>query len=460
MRTKLALFWGRVSVSLWFLPSLMTLGAAGLAAATVELDSSLQASRRADLYFAFGGGVEGARGVLTAIASTMITVTGVIFSITIVALQLASSQFTPRVLRNFMADRISQGVLGVFIATFTYTLLVLRTVRSADDDGSAFVPAMSVGVAIGLALLSIGALILYIHHAARSIQVAVVLDRATRETLGLVDRLFPEPIGGPADDAEPPGPAGPGATVTTPTGGYLQAVDEDAIFAVPSEGRLTIWMEPRIGEFILPGSSIATVWPAAAVDEHVAHAICQAFILDYERTLQQDVELGVRQIADIALRALSPGVNDPTTAVACLNRLAEILVRFGTRRMPRQVRTAEDGRVSFVARATTFEQLVEASLPQLRHYGIADPIFAAHLVRTVGRVGALVPPERRAVLADHAREMLAAAEAALDRPEDRRRIEAVGAAALASLEAPSHGGASGPTPRPPVTEDATVAGRR
>lgn len=435
MRTKLALTRERLSTSLWFVPSVMTLAAIVLAAAMVWLDTSLQASHRADFYFAYGGGVEGARGVLGAIASTMITVTGVVFSITIVALQLASSQFTPRVLRNFTADRTSQVVLGAFIGTFTYTLLVLRTVRSTVDDGSAFVPTLSVAMAIALALVSIGCLILYIHHSARSIQVSVVLDRATRETLGLVDRLFPEYVGDPTRDAEPRRPPGLGAVITSPNAGYLQVIDEDGIFDLPGEGRLAIWMEPRVGEFVLPGAPLATAWPAEAIDDGVAEAIRRRFVLGDERTFRHDVELGVQQVVDIGLRALSPGVNDPTTAARCLDRLAEVLVRLGNRRMPRPIRTGEDGRVRFATRVTTFERIADLCLVQFRHYGRKDPAFAAHLLRTIARVGALVPPDRRAVFARHARDVLAAAEAALDHPADRGRITEIGTSTLAVLAA-------------------------
>lgn len=433
MRTKLGILWEQLGTSLWFLPSVMTLGALALAAATVALDTSLQVSRGSDLYLAFGGGVGGARGILGAIVSTMITVTGVIFSITIVALQLASSQFTPRVLRNFMADRISQVVLGMFIGTFTYALLVLRTVRSPVEDGTAFVPSMSVGVAMLLALLSIGFLIVYIHHSARSIQVPVILSRAVSETTSLIDRLFPETVGEPSP---PPSdrPAGVSTVVTTSESGYLQAVDEDGIITIPGERQLVIWMEPRVGEFVLPGAPLATVWPAEAIDCETIRAIRQAFILGQERTLQQDVELGFRQIIDIAVRALSPGVNDPTTAESCLDRLAEILVRLGNRRMPRPSRTGANGRITFVARETTFERIAESCLQPLRHYGIEDAAFAGHLLRTVGRVGALVPPDRRVTLAKLAREILDDAIATLDRPEDQRRVRDVALVALASLD--------------------------
>jgi uncharacterized membrane protein len=411
------------------LPAVITVAAALLAALTLRIDEILLADRRATFYLAFGGGVEGARGVLTAIAGSMITVTGVVFSITIVALQLASSQYTPRVLRGFTRDRANQVVLGVFIGTFTYTLLVLRMVRSASDDGEAFVPSISVGVAILLALLSIGFLIYYIHHAARSIQASVIIDRAANDTLGLVRRLFPEPIGEPAlERPAPPVPAGAPALITAEGAGYLQTVDADTLFELADTEKLTIRMEPYIGEFVLPGAPLAAVWPPTAVDDAGVGRIRQAFVLGPDRTLQQDIELGLRQLADIAIKALSPGINDPTTAVNCIDRLSEILVTLGNRDAPERARSDDQGRVCFVARETTFCRAVRLSFDQIRHYGRSDPVFMAHWLRTLRRAAALVPPARRAALADQVRAALDTERREIRDPGDLERVLEAGAA--------------------------------
>ena len=192
MRTRLGSWWLALKGSLWFVPAVCTTLAVAFALGLVRLDQELLLGRGADSrWWLLGGGAEGTRGVLAAIAGTMITVTGVVFSITIVALQLASSQFTPRVLRTFTGDRGNQLVLGVFIATFTYALLVLRTVREASEGRPPFVPAASVTLAIALAGVSIGFLIYYINHAASSIRASVVIDRVARDTLGLIDELYP-----------------------------------------------------------------------------------------------------------------------------------------------------------------------------------------------------------------------------------------------------------------------------
>ncbi|HYR07989.1 MAG TPA: DUF2254 domain-containing protein, partial [Longimicrobium sp.] len=316
MLARLRLLWTRVRDSLWFLPCVMTLAGAVLAVVVTQAEQRGAFDGEMLRSWVFSGGVDGARGVLEAIAGGLITVTGVVFSVTIVALQLASTQFTPRILRNFTADRGNQLVLGVFIGTFTYTLLVLRTVRSADDGESPFVPRVAVTLAVVLVLVAIGFLIFYINHSARSIQVAAILDRVARRTIGDVRRLFPEQIGhaDEAAPADPRQPDQPSVTVTAQRAGYLQAVDGRSLFRLGKGRRLVIAMEPHIGDFVVPGQAIATISPPGEVDEEVFRQVRKAFLLGPERTPEQDVEFGIVEISDIAIKALSPGINDPTTA--------------------------------------------------------------------------------------------------------------------------------------------------
>ncbi len=294
---------------LWFIPTITTLTAVLLALGLVRLDRTVRFDERADLpWWLFGGGAEGTRAVLEAIAGTTITVTGVVFSITVVALQLASSQFSPLVLRTFRADRGNQIVLGVLIATFTYALIVLRSVVSPGPDAG-FVPVIATSGAIGLALLSVALLIFFIHHAARSVQASTIIDRASNDTLALIHHLYPEDIGDPEDATRVPQlPASPAAVVLSTRAGYLQAVDGDTLFDLSEDQTLTVRVERLPGDFILPGSALASVWPKTSVDEDLEDKVRSAFLIGNERTLQSDVELGIRQIADIAIKALSPGI--------------------------------------------------------------------------------------------------------------------------------------------------------
>ena len=424
---RLSAWWYGLQDSLWFIPALLTAAALALAEGMVRLDRVLLARRGTAVDWLFGAGTAGAREVLSAIAGTMITVTGVVFSITIVALQLASSQFSPRVLRTFTSDRGNKLVLGVFIGTFTYCLLVLRTVREAPTDGSAFVPAASVTVAIGLALVCIGFLIYYINHAAHSIRASVVIDRAAADTLDLIDKLYPAETGQPAAKQAGPPPGGPARLVRAERGGYLQAVDAEALFRLAERRALTIQPEPLIGEYVLPGATLASVWPDAALAAPVVDGVRGAMGLGPERTLQHDLELGIRQLADIALKALSPGINDPTTATICVDRLAEALVILAKQSRPDEVRTGADGTTRLVLRGPPFERLVGVAFAQIRHYGAADATVMAHLVATLGRVVALVPPVRRGALSREARLAIEGAQGAIALGGDRERIEQAGA---------------------------------
>lgn len=424
MLARLRLIWARVRDSLWFLPGVLTVLAAVLAFVVTEAERRGAFDVEVLRSWVFGGGVEGARGVLEAIAGGLITVTGVVFSVTIVALQLASSQFTPRVLRNFTADRGNQLVLGVFIATFTYTILVLRTVRSADDGEEPFVPRVAVTLAVVMVLVAIGFLIFYINHSARSIQVAAILDRVARRTIGDVRRLFPEEVGH-ADEAEPPDPRPPqreSVTVKADAAGYLQVVDARSLFRLGKGRRLVIAMEPHVGDFVVAGQPLASVSPPGEVDEEVCREIRTAFLLGPERTPEQDVEFGIVEISDIAIKALSPGINDPTTALRCIDRLAEVLLELGTRRPPRPWRT-EAGRVHYLARHTTFERAVGLSFDQIRHFGASNPAIARKLLEVLARLPALVPPPHRAVLRAQAEAVLRDARARIESAGDRAGVE-------------------------------------
>ena len=419
------MIWVATRDSLWLVPGLITTLCGAAAVLLVQLEKHGRIVVGHPEHWLLGDGAEGARGVLSAIAGGLITVTGVVFSVTIVALQLASSQFTPRVLRNFTSDRSNQLVLGIFIGTFTYTLLVLRTVRSATPGEEEFVPRLAVAVAMLLVLLSIAFLIYFIHHAARSIQIPVILDRVTRITLNQVERLFPESVGSadPTEEAASDGPVGEGRGVLARTAGYLQAVDEGALFDLGERHRLVIQMERHIGEFVLPGQILATVWPAD-VDEGVGDAVRRALVLGAERTPEQDVEFGIIELSDIAVKALSPGINDPTTALHCIDRLGQILLAFGTRSPPRQPRSRE-GRVHFIALPLTFDRVVDLAFGQIRHFGAANPAIAKKLLDLLTSLLEMVPQRQHAALMAQRDRVLEAARDEVASETDRAAVEGV-----------------------------------
>ncbi|MGI8643315.1 MAG: DUF2254 domain-containing protein [Thermomicrobiales bacterium] len=426
MEGRIRAWWYGLQDSLWFIPSLCTAAAVLLALLTVQIDQSIGTQRGASTEFIFGAGPSGARQVLGVIAGTMITVTGVVFSITIVALQLASSQFTPRVLRAFTGDPANQIVLGVFIATFTYALLVLRTIREApSEDAQAFIPHLSVTVAVVLALVSIGFLIFYINHASHSIQASVIIDRASGDTRRLVESLYPDDIGRPVNFApvEAAAPELSPAPIEARSSGYIQAIDADALFSLSEEKEVTIRLEHRLGDFVLSGARLASIWPAERADDDVEKQVHHRIILGHERTLQSDLELGFRQLADIGIKALSLGINDPTTAIMCIDRLAEALIILARRREPSAVRTGEDGQARLILPRPHFARMVDVAYTQMRHYGVGDVIVAEHLMTTLGQLARLTPANRREPLLTAAHGLLEAAREQLTIATDVERVE-------------------------------------
>ena len=393
--------WDDVKEGLWFLPACGTVACAAMALLLVKLDSTLTLGNRftsSSLFF--GAGVEGARGVLSAIAASIVTVTGTIFSIVIVALQLASSQFTPRVMRHFTGDRVNQTVLAVMIGTFTYCMLVLRSVRAADDVGGAFVPVISVTVAIGLSLVCISGLIWFIHHSARQLQVPFILERASKDT----KRLVPQGIPRIAQAGEPTHPpTEPFVEVLAPRSGYIQDIDLEHLSDVCRHRAMRIQVLHPCGAWVLVGAPIVRVWPddGNATDDDL-RTVRDNVVLGIERTLQHDVAFGFRQIADIAVKAISAAINDPTTATQTIDQLNDLLVWVGN--CPAAPTVVEvDGRPAIFLESVSFALLVDTAYTQIRHYGAGDLVVMAHLIEGNRQVAALVPERHRAVLATHAR---------------------------------------------------------
>jgi uncharacterized membrane protein len=427
--TKLTAAWLNIRSSLWFLPAVMTLGAACLAFVSVYVDRLLLADQRAELAWLFEGGADGARGVLSAIAGGLITVTGVTFSITIVSLQLASSQFTPRVLRSFTANRATQVVLGVFIGTFTYALLVLRSVRSAADNGEAFVPSLSVTTAIVMAISSVGFLIFFIHHISRNIQASVIIDQAAGDAHKTIEKLFPSQIGQPAEEVSHNSatPESEPLAILSDSEGYLQHLDEESMFAWADKKRLLIRMEIAIGDFVSSGVVLVSIWPAEAVDDEVIRQVRQSFVLGEERTTDQDIEFSLIRLVDIASKALSPGINDPTTAKVCLDRLGGLLILLGNRAMPEPVRCDTSGRTVLIASRPKFYRLLNLAFDDIRTFGVATPSVAVHMLLTLNRIARHIPLEQRALAVRQAELVLVDAARRIENVADSATVKQAGA---------------------------------
>lgn len=433
---RLKALWLEMVDSLWFVPAVIT--AAGAAAALLLVnynDTLIGGLDPTTRWWAFGGTAEGASGVLSAIASSIITVTGVVFSVTIVALQLASSQFTPRVLRQFTADRSNQIVLGVFIGTFTYTLLVQRTLRTGDGE-EAFVPNVAVTGAVILALVSIGFLIFFINHAARSIQASVIIDSVTSDTLHSVGQVFPERMEPGEDeplvsaDEYTAGRNEAPRAITSRKAGYIQEIDRRALKRIASSHHLFIRIDVEIGKYVLPGDEVMCVWPGPEVDAAIENELRGALLLGMERTPHQDLELGVIELMDIAVKAMSPSVNDPTTALNSIDRLGEILLDLSWRRRGDLVEMSDNGRPLLITRRPLLHDTLGVAFDQVRHYGASNPTVAIALTRLLGRLAAMAPDSARAAFVEELHEVKSTAEREITDPVDRRRYDDAAVEAL------------------------------
>lgn len=436
MRIFLSAWWDRLRTSYWFVPTILAVSATALSFLTVHLDTVLNAKWVRATGWIWAGGPEGARNVLATIAGSTITVAGVVFSITIVSLTLASTQFGPRLLRNFMADRATQFVLGVFVSTFLYCLLVLRTIRGTD--AATFVPFLSVTCGLIFAVASVGFLIFFIHHVSSSILAETLIGRVATELQEGIDRLYPDSLGKAAGRncaaAKPPVTKGESHSVHAPTSGFIQALDTDRVLEIATEKQLLIRLHRRPGDFVAEGALLAEVWPKEKAGEKLSAELRRAFFFGPQRTPTQDVEYSIDQLVEVALRALSPGINDPFTAITCIEWLGAALIRLGDRKFPARFRYDENDELRVIADVTDFAGLAASSLDQTRQYGSSSVSVTLRMLNMLERVGSEIrSPENREVLRGHAQKIRDDGIARAGNAADRAEIEAGFAAAESAL---------------------------
>ena len=427
--------WDALTSSLWFVPSLMTLLALCLAFASVAVDDAITDQTS----WAYGGGPEGAREVLSAIASSMITVAGVAFSVTIVALTLASQQFGPRLLRNFMRDTGNQVVLGTFIATFTYCLIVLRTIRSGESE---YVPNISVSIAMFLALASLGVLIYFIHHVAVSIQAPEVIGLVGRDLDNSIERLFPEKLG------RPPGPdqedrsaamikefGGQADAVLSQRSGYLQSIDTERLMKIATERDLVLLLKYRPGDFLFELGELVKSKPRGRIDDQIADEIQKAFLVGTQRTHLQDLEFSVEQLVEVAVRALSPGINDPFTAINCIDRIAAALCLLAQRSFPSVFRYDEQRNLRVIARSIDFSGIVNAAFDPIRQYGRSSAQVTIRLLEAIAMVATCARREEdRKALLDQALMIERGSQDGLFEERDRADVSQRFSAVIQALQ--------------------------
>ncbi len=392
MLNRITQFWYDLRASLWMVPGLMIVASIATALALIEIDSTIKADWLDAFPRVFGLGADGSRGMLTAIASSMLTVAALAFSLTLNAVTQASAQFTPRIFRNFMRDRANQFVLGYFVSVFTFCLVVLRTIRGGDE--LKFVPSIAVMTGLLLAIGGVLVLIFFIHHIADSLQITTILHNITVETKKAMENLFPEEIGEAAsvqekDDAWHADEVKNWQPIKCHKSGYIQNVDVDGLLEFAVNNGLLIRMCKGIGDFAGSESNLAEIaadtessQSKVRIENPQPETISGFFSIARHRTIEQDVGFGIRQIVDIALKALSPGINDTTTAINCIDRLGEITGDLAGRTIPARVRS-HAGAPRVITVAPSFQDFVEAAFDQIRISGKSNAAIFERLLVTL-----------------------------------------------------------------------------
>ncbi len=437
MRSYLIDTWIRVQASYWFTPMLMVLAAFGLSFLMVRLDAAVGPDWLTQFGWLYANQPEGARLLLSTVAGSMITVAGVTFSMTLLTVSHASSQIGPRLLSGFMRDRGNQITLGAFVSTFIYCLLVLRTVRAGSGehgDLSAFVPHLAIVTALILALVSVIVLIYFIHHVPQSINMSNVINRVGHEMLHRIANLYPESLGDEVADETPPLPQDfqdNGAEICLEgDGGYLRVLDGDGLLKAACEADLILETKISPGEFAYHGTVLVRAYPAGHVTEQVKEDIRSVFSWGSERTPERDVLFLVDQLNEVAGKALSPGVNDPFSALSCMDQFERGIADLSRRSLPSPYRYDETTRLRVIAQPVGYGEFVDRILVPLRQFIAGDALASVYCLRMIKRVARARPnPEIRSRLVKHA-ELIAdeGAECLPSSAQKQRVLEAMEAA--------------------------------
>jgi uncharacterized membrane protein len=422
--------WEALRTTFWLVPTLLVLVAGLLFLVTFEIDWAVFHKHLSLPFWIVTGGADAGRQVLIAIAAAVITVVGVVFSITIVALTLASQQFGPRMMRNFVRDVGNQVTLGVFVSTFVYAILTLVAITS--DSNGTFVPHLSITVSEALMLVDLAVLIYFINHIAQSIQLPEVIAGIARDLVRAIDAEFPANLA-----EERPVPAGIGKSlselqsliddrgglVAADSSGYLQFVGYAQLVEIAARTDSVIRLERRPGHFVVAGGPLATVWPRGAAGQ-VAMALAKAHVTGPHRTLMQDPVFAIDQLVEIAIRALSPAVNDTFTALTCIDWLAAGLSRVSSRTLAEGVYRDREGRIRLIETDPSYDRMVNRAFDKVRQSSRGMPAVIIRLIDALSTIeNETKSADQRRVLLRQAEAILRSAKESVQEPNDCEDIE-------------------------------------
>ena len=384
MNARLIKLWNDLQSSYYFIPGLMAMGAVLLAMLTSHIDKTWDYKLAEKLGWFYSNKADGARAILTTIAGSMMTVASVTFSITMVAVTSAAGQYGPRLIGNFMRDRANQITLGTFTSTFVYCLLILRVARTGDASGmengvAEFVPNLSLLVAMGLTMVSVGVMIFFIHHIPETLNVGNITGQVGRQLRRDIKDMYPENIGNDDVDLD----VNPGsyhykdaAEVSSVAEGYIQAVNETAILEWAIENDAVVRLQYRPGDFAISGDALMHVWknhaPNKPLDDEALNKLRAGYAMGQDRTAHQNILFLADELVEILARALSPGINDPFTAINCINWFQSAIKTMMEVTPPSPYRRDESGDVRMISYPVSFERFVSVICDQSRAYIATD----------------------------------------------------------------------------------------
>jgi len=387
MRTWLIHFWEYLRNSYWLIPVIMLFTAIALSYVLLEADAHINLARFPGFGWLVFTSSDGARAVLSTIAASTFAAATLTFSVTIVTLSLTISQFGPRLLRNFLRDPVNQFVFGAFIATFVYCLLIMRGMVVGDNQ----IPSISISLALVFVLIDSILFIGFIHHLTSSIRVERIAFEIGHEFIEAIHRFLPEPYTG---DESPSGmaslPIDTATVICSEAYGYVQAINYSALISLAQKEEITIELLLKPGHYVLPGAPVANIWPYVHLKDHIESPVLASFLMGREPSGEQDLEFTIRQLVQIAARALSPGINDPFTAMTCIDHLATGLAVISARQLPEcQIRN-EAGRLLLVKNQVSFQSLLEACFIGIRQMCSNNPPVVIYLLETFAQLACLI----------------------------------------------------------------------
>ncbi|QGJ69017.1 DUF2254 domain-containing protein [Planctomycetales bacterium 10988] len=428
MWTKLENLWNSLQESFLFVPAAICVAAMMLANAMMLIDYIPSADEWTTL-LGFEGGPEGARQVLATIAASMITVAGVVYSILMVALTVASSQFGPRLLKTFFRDTISQVAFGVFNGTFIYCLLILRTIRQGEN---AFVPHLSVTVGIILAVLCMGILVLFINHISLALQAGSVIDHVSRELNVSIKRFCNkcssqknvfELTNEEKEQLESVAHS-KFTEIPSQARGYIQAIDYEGLVHAAKCHHLTFTVKVIVGDYIIRDQCLLTYQGATDEHEKIVNTVNAAFVFGWERTRGQDIRFPINQLVQLGLRALSPAINDPITGTMVLDRLEEAFVALAEADLPRNYHLDQEKQIRVVARIPSYTELTLSAFNQLRQSGNDNLEFCCRFMEALTAIAkSTKATEFHTALKTQAEAVMEVAQQKLPASTDQKQVE-------------------------------------